>query len=196
MQKLTERTDDQLIESFASGNNQAFDVLLGRHQSRVYNFIFSILKDAALSDDAFQETFVKAITTIKQGRYNADGKFSSWILRIAHNIVIDHYRQTKNESTVSSSQTEYDVFNRRDFAEETIEDMMVDVNIRDDVRHLVRSLPAEQRQVLVMRYYRDMSFKQIAEKTGVSINTALGRMRYAILNLRRMARERHIELTR
>lgn len=196
MQKLTERTDDQLIESFASGNNQAFDVLLGRHQSRVYNFIFSILKDAALSDDAFQETFVKAITTIKQGRYNADGKFSSWILRIAHNIVIDHYRQTKNESTVSSSQTEYDVFNRRDLAEETIEDMMVDVNIRDDVRHLVRSLPAEQRQVLVMRYYRDMSFKQIAEKTGVSINTALGRMRYAILNLRRMARERHIELTR
>ena len=116
MQKLTERTDDQLIESFASGNNQAFDVLLGRHQSRVYNFIFSILKDAALSDDAFQETFVKAITTIKQGRYNADGKFSSWILRIAHNIVIDHYRQTKNESTVSSSQTEYDVFNRRDLA--------------------------------------------------------------------------------
>lgn len=196
MQKLTERTDDQLIESFASGNNQAFDVLLGRHQSRVYNFIFSILKDAALSDDAFQETFVKAITTIKQGRYNADGKFSSWILRIAHNIVIDHYRQTKNESTVSSSQTEYDVFNRRELAEETIEDMMVDVNIRDDVRHLVRSLPAEQRQVLVMRYYRDMSFKQIAEKTGVSINTALGRMRYAILNLRRMARERHIELTR
>lgn len=196
MQKLTERTDDQLIESFASGNNQAFDVLLGRHQSRVYNFIFSILKDAALSDDAFQETFVKAITTIKQGRYNADGKFSSWILRIAHNIVIDHYRQTKNESTVSSSQTEYDVFNRRDLAEETIEDMMVDVNIRDDVRHLVRSLPAEQRQVLVMRYYRDMSFKQIAEKTGVSINTALGRMRYAILNLRRMARERRIELTR
>lgn len=196
MQKLTERTDDQLIESFASGNNQAFDVLLGRHQSRVYNFIFSILKDAALSDDAFQETFVKAITTIKQGRYNADGKFSSWILRIAHNIVIDHYRQTKNESTVSSSQTEYDVFNRRDLAEETIEDLMVDVNIRDDVRHLVRSLPAEQRQVLVMRYYRDMSFKQIAEKTGVSINTALGRMRYAILNLRRIARERHIELTR
>lgn len=196
MQKLTERTDDQLIESFASGNNQAFDVLLGRHQSRVYNFIFSILKDAALSDDAFQETFVKAITTIKQGRYNADGKFSSWILRIAHNIVIDHYRQTKNESTVSSSQTEYDVFNRRELAEETIEDLMVDVNIRDDVRHLVRSLPAEQRQVLVMRYYRDMSFKQIAEKTGVSINTALGRMRYAILNLRRMARERHIELTR
>lgn len=196
MQKLTERTDDQLIESFASGNNQAFDVLLGRHQSRVYNFIFSILKDAALSDDAFQETFVKAITTIKQGRYNADGKFSSWILRIAHNIVIDHYRQTKNESTVSSSQTEYDVFNRRELAEETIEDMMVDVNIRDDVRHLVRSLPAEQRQVLVMRYYRDMSFKQIAEKTGVSINTALGRMRYAILNLRRIARERHIELTR
>ena len=196
MQKLTERTDDQLIESFASGNNQAFDVLLGRHQSRVYNFIFSILKDAALSDDAFQETFVKAIATIKQGRYNADGKFSSWILRIAHNIVIDHYRQTKNESTVSASQTEYDVFNRRDLAEETIEDMMVDVNIRDDVRHLVRSLPAEQRQVLVMRYYRDMSFKQIAEKTGVSINPALGRMRYAILNLRRMARERHIELTR
>lgn len=196
MQKYKELTDDQLISSFASGNNQAFDVLLERYQGRVYNYIFSILKDATLADDAFQETFVKAITTIKQGRYNADGKFSSWIIRIAHNIVIDHFRQSKTEAAVSASQPDYDVLNRRELSEDTIEDVLVDTAIRDDVRHLIRSLPAEQRQVLVMRYYRDMSFKQIAEKTGVSINTALGRMRYAILNLRRMAKENHIELSR
>ncbi len=196
MQKLTERTDDQLIESFVCGNNQAFDTLLERYQGRVYNYIYSILKDATLADDAFQEAFVKAITTIKQGRYNADGKFSSWIIRIAHNIVIDHYRQAKTESAVSASQPDYDVLNRRDLSEDTIEDVMVDNAIRDDVRHLIRSLPVEQRQVLVMRYYRDFSFKEIAEKTGVSINTALGRMRYAIINLRRLAKEYRIELTR
>ncbi len=196
MQNYTDRTDDQLIEAFACGDNRAFDNLLERHQSRVYNYIFSILKDSTLADDAFQETFVKAITTIKQGRYSSDGKFSSWIIRIAHNIVIDHYRQTKNESSVSASQPDYDILNRRELADDTIEDILVDNAIRDDVRHLIRALPYEQRMVLVMRYYRELSFKEIAEKTGVSINTALGRMRYAILNLRRMARENHIELTR
>lgn len=196
MQTLTDRTDDQLIESFACGNNQAFDTLLERYKSRVYNYIYSILKDGTLADDAFQETFVKAIMTIKQGRYTADGKFSSWIIRIAHNIVIDHYRQTKTEAAVSASQPDYDVLNRRELADETIEDIMVDTAIRDDIRHLIRALPREQRQVLVMRYYRDLSFKEIAEKTGVSINTALGRMRYAILNLRRLAKEKRIELMR
>jgi len=196
MQKLPKLTDDQLVHAFASGNNQAFDVLLERHQCRIYNYILHLTKDATIADDAFQETFVKAITTIKQGRYNADGKFISWVSRIAHNIVIDHYRQDKIEAAVSTSDTDFDVLNRKEFSDDTIEDIMVDTAIRNDIRHLIKALPAEQRQVLVMRYYSDLSFKEIAQRTGVSINTALGRMRYAILNLRRMAKEHRIELTR
>ncbi len=196
MQKLSELTDDSLVLAFANGNNQAFDALLERHQRRVYNYILSLVKDATIADDVFQETFVKVITTVKQSRYTPDGKFASWITRIAHNIVIDLFRQGKTEAAVSTSQTDYDILNRRDLAEETIEDVMVDSAIRNDVRHLVKALPPEQRRVLVMRFYADMSFKQIAEKTGVSINTALGRMRYAILNLRRIAKENRIELSR
>lgn len=196
MQQLKQLTDDRLVAAFANGNNQAFDILLERHNSRIFNYINNMVRDSDLANDLFQETFVKAITTIKQGRYNADGKFASWISRIAHNAVIDHFRQEKTESAVSTDEADYDILNRRELADDTIEDLLIDRSIRDDIRHLVRSLPAEQRQVLVMRYYRNLSFKEIAELTGVSINTALGRMRYAILNLRRTAERQHIELTR
>jgi RNA polymerase sigma-70 factor (ECF subfamily) len=142
------------------------------------------------------ESFVKAIVTIKQGRYASDGKFVSWIMRIAHNIVIDHFRQEKSESAVSTDDGEIDFLNRREFSEDTIEDILIDRAITSDIKHLVKSLPREQRQVLVMRYYADLSFKEIAQRTNVSINTALGRMRYAIINLRRMAKENNIVLTR
>ncbi|MCH5219936.1 MAG: sigma-70 family RNA polymerase sigma factor [Muribaculaceae bacterium] len=196
MQKLKELTDDRLVSEFANGNNQAFDIVLERHKDRVFNYIYNMVKDEDLANDIFQETFVKAIMTIKQGRYSADGKFASWISRIAHNAVIDHFRQEKSQGTVSTDDTEYDVLNRRDLSEDTIEDVIIDKSIRDDIRSLIRSLPAEQRQVLVMRYYNNLSFKEIAEKTGVSINTALGRMRYAILNLRRTAERNRIVLTR
>lgn len=196
MQNLKRLGDDALVKAFASGNNKAFDALLDRHNGRIHNYIIHMVKDEALADDIFQETFVKAITTIKQGRYTADGKFASWIMRIAHNIVIDHFRQEKSEATVSTDDTEYDMLNRRELADATIEDLMIDRAIRDDLRNLVRNLPAEQRQVLVMRFYGNMSFKEIAERTKVSINTALGRMRYAILNLRRMAAENRIALSR
>lgn len=196
MQKYAKQTDDQLVAAFAAGNNQAFDALLERHQTRVFNYIRHIVNDDASANDVFQETFVRVVMTIKQGRYTADGKFASWVMRIAHNIIIDMFRREKAEATVSTDEADYDMFNRRELSDATIEDVLVDQAITHDVRQLVRTLPREQRQVLVMRYYGNMSFKEIAERTGVSINTALGRMRYAILNLRRMARENNITLTR
>jgi RNA polymerase sigma-70 factor (ECF subfamily) len=196
MPNIKELTDDMLVADFLKGNNQAFDQLLDRHNNRIFNYILHLVKDRDLADDMFQETFVKAIMTIKQGRYTADGKFLSWIMRIAHNIVIDHFRQEKNEPSVSSDDAQVDFLNRREYSDTTIEDVLVERAITDNVRTLIRSLPREQRQVLVMRYYNDLSFKEIAQRTNVSINTALGRMRYAIINLRRMAKENNIVLTR
>lgn len=196
MQNLRELTDARLVTAFAEGNNQAFDLLLERHQERIFNYIINMVKDTDLANDIFQETFVKAITTIKQGRYNEDGKFSAWVSRIAHNAVIDHFRQEKAESTISTDEADFNILNRRELAEETIEDAIIDRTIRQDIRDLIQSLPDDQRHVLIMRYYENMSFKEIADKTGVSINTALGRMRYAILNLRRAAKKNNIVLTR
>lgn len=197
MQKFRKLTDDQLVSAFASGDNQAFDVLLGRHKTRLYNYIIRIIRDEDLANDIFQEAFMKVITTIKQGRYTPDGKFASWLTRIAHNIIIDHYRADKGYAVVSADAAEdKDLLNRMDLAEETIEDLLVANTIRDDIRAMIRRLPREQRQVLAMRYYRDLSFKEIAERTGVSINTALGRMRYAIINLRRYIEQTHLVLTK
>lgn len=196
MQNFNKLTDDQLVAAYAKGNNEAFDALLQRHQSRVYNYIFQMVKDRDLTDDIFQETFVKAITTIRQGRYTETGKFSAWINRIARNLVIDFFRQEKAEAAVSSDDENYDVLNRKELSEDTVEDLMIDNQIRADLRRLIKHLPPTQRQVLVMRYYRNLSFKEIAETTGVSINTALGRMRYALLNIRRIANENAIALTR
>lgn len=196
MQLFEKHTDDQLVAAYAKGNNGAFDALLQRYQSRVYNYIYQMVKDRTLTEDIFQETFVKAIINIRQGRYAESGKFAAWINRIARNLVIDYFRQEKTEASVSSDDENFDVLNRKELSEDTIEDLMVDNQIRTDIRRLIRHLPKAQRQVLVMRYYRNLSFKEIAEATGVSINTALGRMRYAILNLRRTASENAIALTR
>ena len=196
MQKFDKLTDDQLVAAYAKGNNEAFDALLLRHQSRVYNYIYQMVKERDLTEDIFQETFVKAITTIRQGRYTETGKFSAWINRIARNLVIDYFRQEKAEASGSADDENYDVLNRKELSEDTIEDLMIDNQIRDDIRRLIKHLPKAQRQVLVMRYYRNLSFKEIAEATGVSINTALGRMRYALLNIRRIAEENEIVLTR
>lgn len=196
MQKFDKQTDDQLVAAYAKGNNEAFDALLQRHQSRVYNYIYQMVRERNLAEDIFQETFVKAITTIRQGRYTENGKFAAWINRIARNLVIDCFRQEKVEASVSADDENFDILNRKELSEDTIEDLMIDNQIRDDLRKLIRHLPKSQRQVLVMRYYRNLSFKEIAEATGVSINTALGRMRYAILNIRRIANENAIALTR
>ncbi|MDD6281703.1 MAG: sigma-70 family RNA polymerase sigma factor [Muribaculaceae bacterium] len=196
MQKFTKLTDEMLVAAYAEGNNEAFDALLKRHEIRIFNYIFNIVKNKDVADDIFQETFVKAITTIKQGRYTDSGKFSAWITRIAHNLIIDYFRQAKSENTVSADQEDADVLNRRELAEENIEDMLVTSQIHTDVKRIIGSLPEAQREVLDMRFYRNMSFKEIADATGVSINTALGRMRYAVLNMRRIASEKNIVLTR
>lgn len=194
MQNLTKLTDDQLINAYKNGNNPAFDTLLKRHQSRVFNYINNIVKNSDVADDIFQETFVKAITTIKQNRYTPDGKFASWITRIAHNLVIDYYRQEKSENTISADNEDTDILNRRELSDTNIEDMIIETQIHDDVRRLVEALPESQREVLNMRFFRNMSFKEIADATNVSINTALGRMRYALLNMRRLAKENNIAL--
>lgn len=195
MQQLKRLSDEQLVAAYADGNNEAFDTLLARHQQRVFSYIFHVVKNRDLADDIFQETFVKAITTIKQGRYTENGKFSAWITRIAHNLIIDSFRQDRN-AAVSTDNDDFNFLNRKEFSEDTIEDAMIDAQISTDVKRIMESLPEAQRQVLEMRFYQNMSFKEIADATNVSINTALGRMRYAIMNMRKIAKENNIVLTR
>ncbi len=198
MQNKIKLADDKLVAAYIKGDNQAFDILLKRHQARVFNYIFSVVKSRDVADDLFQETFVKAIMTLKQGKYAENGKFSAWISRIAHNLIIDYYRQEKTENLVSASSDEdsVDILNKKELCDGNIEDYIIDEQIQTDVRRIIDALPDNQREVLTMRYYRDMSFKEIAEATNVSINTALGRMRYAIINMRRIAEENNIALTR
>ena len=187
METLKNMTDDILVTLYLEGNNCAFDVLLERHKERLYNYIFFIVRSREVAEDLFQETFVKAIVTLQQGRYQSDGKFSAWITRIAHNLVIDQFRQERNENYVSNDESEVDLLNNATLVEGTIENRMVNEQVLADVRALIDELPDCQREVLYMRYYQDLSFKEIADLTGVSINTALGRVRYAILNMRRIA---------
>ncbi len=194
MDKLKQMTDDVLVTLYLEGNNSAFDVLLNRHKERLFNYIFFIVRSREVAEDIFQETFVKAIVTLQQGRYTNDGKFAAWITRIAHNLVIDQFRIERNENTVSNDDTEVDLLNDAKLAEGTIENRMVNEQVLSDVRMLINELPDCQREVVFMRYYQDLSFKDIADITGVSINTALGRMRYAILNMRRIAAEKNISL--
>ena len=194
MDKLKQMTDDMLVTLYLEGNNSAFDILLNRHQDRLFNYIFFLVRSREVAEDIFQETFVKAITTLQQGRYQNDGKFAAWITRIAHNLVIDQFRIERNENTVSNDEAEYDLLNDAKLSEGTIENRMVNEQVLKDVRALIDELPDCQREVVFMRYYQDLSFKEIADMTGVSINTALGRMRYAVLNMRRIAEEKCISL--
>ncbi len=195
MQIFSSLTDEQLVKTYVEGNNEAFDALLLRHQSKLFSYIMRIVRNRDIADDIFQETFVKIIMMLKQGRYTENGKFSAWLHRIAHNLIIDYYRQERVENTVSTDDSETDMLNRRDLCDTNVEDWLVENQIHADVRRLINALPEPQREVLTMRYYQDMSFKEIAEATGVSINTALGRMRYALLNMRRMAAKHNIQLT-
>ena len=194
MGNLNKLADDALVTLYLQGNNQAFDELLNRHKERLYSYIYFIVRSRDVADDIFQETFVKAIVTLQQGRYNSDGKFSAWLTRIAHNLVIDQFRQERNENVISNDESEIDLFNNSAYSEGTIESRMVNSQVLKDVRRLVNSLPDNQREVIYMRYYQSLSFKDIAAITGVSINTALGRVRYAVMNLRRMAEEKNISL--
>ncbi len=182
-------SDEQLVTLFAEGNNQAIDILIQRHKRRVYSYLLLLVKDKELAEDFFQDTFIKAIRSIQSGNYNDEGHFASWISRIAHNLVIDHFRKQKNYKEVSNEDGEYDLFNNAKFCESNIEDEILKKQNAVDIRGLIKQLPDEQRQLVIMRVYLDMSFKEIAESTGVSINTALGRMRYAIINLRKLMKE-------
>jgi RNA polymerase sigma-70 factor (ECF subfamily) len=195
MTYLQQMTDEALVVAYAEGNNAAFDVLLNRHKSSVYSYIYFIVRSREMTEDIFQDTFMKAIVTIKQGRYTENGKFRAWINRIAHNLIIDNYRQEKNEQTISNDDREVDLLNNPKWSDGTVEDRMVKEQILSDVKKLINYLPDNQREVLMLRYYQDLSFKEISNITGVSINTALGRMRYAILNMRKMAEEKKMILT-
>ena len=194
MENLKQMTDDMLVTLYLEGNNSAFDILLNRHQDRLFNYIYFLVRSREVAEDIFQETFVKAITTLQQGRYQNDGKFAAWITRIAHNLVIDQFRVERNENAISNDEAEFDLLNDAKLSEGTIENRMVNEQVLKDVRALIDELPDCQREVVFMRYYQDLSFKEIADMTGVSINTALGRMRYAVLNMRRIAEEKRISL--
>ena len=194
MNNLKSMTDDDLVELYALGNNSAFDVLLNRYKKCIHSYIFYIVRNNDLTEDIFQDTFLKVITTIKQGRYTETGRFKAWITRIAHNLIIDNYRQERNEKAISNDEVQVDLLNDMRLCDSNVEDEMVNEQVYADVRKLVKHLPDNQREVVEMRFYQDLSFKEIADLTGVSINTALGRMRYAILNMRRMADEHHMNL--
>ncbi|MBE6308727.1 MAG: sigma-70 family RNA polymerase sigma factor [Bacteroidales bacterium] len=194
MENLKQMTDDMLVSLYVGGNNSAFDTLLNRHKDRLYYYIYFIVRSREVAEDIFQETFVKAIIRLQEGKYQPDGKFGAWITRIAHNLVIDQFRQERNENLVSSDEGEVDILNDASLSEGTIENRMVNEQVLRDVRALVDELPDCQREVVYMRFYQQLSFKDIADITGVSINTALGRIRYAILNMRRIAAEKNISL--
>lgn len=188
-------TDEELALSYVRGNNQAFDLLLSRNQSKLFSYILFVVHEQDLANDIFQETFVKVITKLQEGRYIDSGKFSAWIMRIAHNVIMDWYRDNRAKNIVETSD-DNDLSNvtGNDITDFNIEDRYVNEQVLRDVKKMMNLLPPTQREIVFMRFYQEMSFKEIAETTGVSINTALGRMRYAILNMRRMARKNKLSL--
>lgn len=187
--------DQELIRQFINGDHASLEELIKRHQRKVFSYILLIIKDKHLAEDIFQDTFIMVINTLRAGSYNEEGKFLPWVMRIAHNLIIDFFRKSKRMPYVENSE-EYDLFETLMVFEDTIEDKLIIEQIHKDVQRLVEYLPEEQKEVLKMRHYKDMSFKEIAEQTNVSINTALGRMRYALINLRKMVNEKEIILTR
>ena len=187
-------SDRELIRAYRGGDEQAFETLLTRHQERVYTKINFIVRDSELANDLFQDTFIKVVRLLKEGKYIEEGKFLPWILRIAHNMSIDHFRRNKKMRMVRS-RDEIDVFATIDNGDVQVEDQLVENQIHADVRRLIDELPEDQREVVRMRMYDNLSFKEIAATTGVSINTALGRMRYAVINLRKIVGDNNIQLT-
>ncbi len=188
-------SDQTLLSRYISGERGAISQLIDRHSSRVRDYIRMMVKDSDRAEDILQDTLIKAVRTIDEGRYVDSGKFLSWILRIAHNQVIDFFRQQKSSRTINEAEAGYDVIGSLRVAERSVEDRIISEQIEQDVRRLIEYLPEEQREVVMMRYYSGMSFQEIADQTGVSINTALGRMRYALINLRKMIKENDIILS-
>ena len=187
-------SDQELISNYLAGNVNSLEVLINRHKQKVYSYILLVVRDKHLADDIFQDAFIKVINTMRSGIYKEEGKFIQWVMRISHNLIIDHYRKSKRLPIVENSE-ENDVFDNLRIVDDSIEDRMIMDQIYEDVRKLIDYLPEEQREVLMLRHYSDMSFKDIAEQTDVSINTALGRMRYALINLRKLIDSKEITLT-
>lgn len=187
--------DYELVKSFISGNSTSLEQLINRHRKKVYTYIFLIVKDQHLAEDIFQDTFIKVINSLKHGKYKDNGKFISWVIRIAHNLIIDHFRKEKQLQTISNDNYETDIFNSKKLSDRTIEETLVQTQISKEVRGLIHHLPHDQREVVILRHYCGLSFKEIAEHTNVSINTALGRMRYALINLRKLIKEKNLNLS-
>jgi len=188
-------SDYELITRFIKGEESCFEQLIHRHKSKVFAYISLYIRDQALAEDIFQDTFLKVIQSVRAGKYSDNGKFLPWVMRIAHNLVIDNFRRVKQMNTISNDNYESDLFNSAKLSGDNIEDDIIKRQILKDVRAMISSLPDDQREVVILRHYADMSFKEIADLTGVSINTALGRMRYALINMRKIMEEKKISLT-
>ena len=189
-------SDNELVSSYLNGDMASIEVLINRHKNKVYSYILFNVKKQHLAEDLFQDTFVKVVRSLNKGKYVENGKFISWVMRIARNLIIDHFRKEKNMSTTASGDTKVDVFNSAKLCDENVEDLMIQDQILSEVRFLIDELPDDQREVVLMRLYQDLSFKEIAVLTGVSINTALGRMRYALINMRKIIDQRKLVLTK
>ncbi len=184
-------SDRELINAYLDGNDKAFEVLLNRHRDKIYTSIYLFVKDRDLAEDIFQDVFIKIIKTLRNGKYNHEGKFLQWAMRISYNMCVDHFRKNKKKTKVSPNET-FDIFDILETKEDNKEDLMIKSQLHTKVRQLVDQLPEEQREVVILRHYADMSFKEISQLTRVSINTALGRMRYALINMRKMVTEEEL----
>lgn len=188
-------SDQNLVQAYIKGDHSAIEVLINRHRSKVYTYILITIKNQQLAEDLFQETFIKVIQSLRGGKYKDNGKFLSWVIRIAHNLIIDHFRKEKQMNAISNDDTEVDLFNSKKFSGENIEELIIHSQIKLEIRTLINELPDDQREVVLLRHYGNLSFKEIADQTDVSINTALGRMRYALINLRKLIHEKNLSLT-
>lgn len=186
--------DAELVSNYINGNENALSILIERHKQKIYSFIYSKVYDRDVTEDVFQDTFIKVIRTLKRGKYNEEGKFLPWVMRIAHNLVIDHFRKNKRMPKFDNT-GEFSIFSVLSDSTLNAEKTIIKNQVESDVRRIIEELPEDQKQVLLMRMYQDMSFKEISERTGVSINTALGRMRYALINMRKVIEQNNIILT-
>ncbi|MDB4196117.1 MAG: sigma-70 family RNA polymerase sigma factor [Flavobacteriales bacterium] len=200
METNRKSSDQELIRSYLEGNDLSFEIILTRYKDRIFSYLMSLVKNRKIAEDIFQDAFFKIIRTLKKGSYNEEGKFLPWAMRIAHNLAIDHFRKIKKMPTVSQNPSkndddDFDIFSILNMQESSIEDDMIEEQIHKDVRNIIDYLPEEQREIIILRHFKEMSFKDIAEKKDISINTALGRMRYALINLRKIIENNKVNLT-
>lgn len=192
---ISTTNDFELVQKYLEGDHSSLEFLINRHRKRLYTYILLLVKDQHLAEDIFQDTFIKVIISLHEGKYRDNGKFISWVMRIAHNLIIDYFRKGKQLNTVSNDSYELDLFNSKKYADKNVEDNIIYDQVTDDIRSLIEELPDDQKEVVILRHYCNLSFKEIAEQTNVSINTALGRMRYALINMRKLMKDRELNLS-